>query len=414
MNDLAAAKPRAGIDPHALRRQFPIYQNNPGLVFLDSGASAQKPAAVIDGVAEFYRRDYANVHRGVYQLSQRSTDAFETARETTRAFLNAADANEIVFTRGATESVNLVAQSWGWAFLKPGDEIIVSDLEHHSNFVPWQMICERMGARFRVAPTGPDGGFDLAAFESMLSLRTKMVAVTHVSNVTGAILPVERIVELAHAKGAKVLVDGCQAIPRMPVDVRAIGCDFYVFSGHKAYGPSGIGVLWGRYDLLAAMPPWQTGGGMITQVTAEHTDFQEPPHRFEAGTPDISGAHGLKLAIDFIEGLGREVIRDHEDELTGYAIDRLSRIDGLTLVPGGQRRLSVLSFNLDGVHPHDVGTVLDQQGVAVRVGHHCAQPLMDKLGIAGTVRASLGVYNDRDDIDRLATAVEACREMFSR
>ncbi|MFZ2005559.1 MAG: cysteine desulfurase [Stellaceae bacterium] len=414
MNDLAAAKPRAGIDPHALRRQFPIYQNNPGLVFLDSGASAQKPAAVIDGVAEFYRRDYANVHRGVYQLSQRSTDAFETARETTRAFLNAADANEIVFTRGATESVNLVAQSWGWAFLKPGDEIIVSDLEHHSNFVPWQMICERMGARFRVAPTGPDGGFDLAAFESMLSLRTKMVAVTHVSNVTGAILPVERIVELAHAKGAKVLVDGCQAIPRMPVDVRAIGCDFYVFSGHKAYGPSGIGVLWGRYDLLAAMPPWQTGGGMITQVTAEHTDFQEPPHRFEAGTPDISGAHGLKLAIDFIEGLGREVIRDHEDELTGYAIDRLSRIDGLTLVPGGQRRLSVLSFNLDGVHPHDVGTVLDQQGVAVRVGHHCAQPLMDKLGIAGTVRASLGVYNDRDDIDRLAAAVEACREMFSR
>jgi cysteine desulfurase/selenocysteine lyase len=414
MNDLAAIRPRMPIDPRALRREFPVYENNPGLVFLDSGASAQKPASVIDGVAEFYRRDYANVHRGVYQLSQRSTDHFEAGRETTRAFLNAADPNEIVFTRGATESINLVAQSWGPVFVKAGDEIIVSDLEHHSNFVPWQMLCQRVGARLVVAPTDASGGFDLAAFEALLSPRTKMVAVVHVGNVTGAILPVERIVELAHGKGALVLIDGCQAIPRMPVDVRAIGCDFYAFSGHKAYGPSGIGVLWGRYDLLAAMPPWQTGGGMITQVTLEKTEFQEPPHRFEAGTPDISGAVGLKLALDFIEGLGRDRIREHEDELTGYAIDRLSRIGGLNLLNAGQRRLSVLSFNLDGVHPHDVGTVLDQHGVAVRVGNHCAQPLMDKLGIAGAVRASLGVYNDRDDIDRLAAAVEACREMFSR
>jgi cysteine desulfurase/selenocysteine lyase len=414
MASLVAAKPRAMLDPQALRREFPIYRNNPGLVFLDSGASAQKPAVVIDGVAEFYRRDYANVHRGVYQLSQRSTDHFEAARETTRAFLNAADANEIVFTRGATESINLVAQSWGLAFVNFGDEIVVSDLEHHSNFVPWQMLCERVGARLVVAPTDSTGGLDLARFETLLSTRTKMVAVTHVSNVTGAVLPIERIVALAHAKGATVLVDGCQAIPRMPVDVRALGCDFYVFSGHKVYGPSGIGVLWGRYGLLAAMPPWQTGGGMITQVTAAHTDFQDPPHRFEAGTPDISGAVGLKLALDFVEGLGREAIREHEEALTGYAIDRLSRIPDLHLLDGGQRRLSVLSFNLDGVHPHDVGTVLDQHGVAVRVGHHCAQPLMDKLGIAGTVRASLGVYNDRDDIDALAAAVEACREMFSR
>jgi cysteine desulfurase/selenocysteine lyase len=414
MNDVSATRLRAALDPQALRREFPIYRNNPGLVFLDSGASAQKPESVIDGVAEFYRRDYANVHRGVYRLSQRSTDAFEVAREKTRAFLNAADVNEIVFVRGATEAVNLVAQSWGPQFVEAGDEIVVSDLEHHSNFVPWQMLCQRMGAKLLVAPTDPSGGFDLAAFEAMLSGRTKMVAVTHVSNVTGTIVPVERIVELAHAQGAKVLVDGCQAIPRMPVDVRAIGCDFYVFSGHKAYGPSGIGVLWGRYELLAAMPPWQTGGGMITLVTQERTEFQEPPHRFEAGTPDISGAMGLGLALDFIEGLGRDAIREHERELTGYAIDRLSRIPGLNLLPGGQRRLSVLSFNLDGVHPHDVGTVLDQHGIAVRVGHHCAQPLMDKLGIAGTVRASLGVYNDRDDIDRLAAAVEACREMFSR
>jgi cysteine desulfurase/selenocysteine lyase len=414
MNDMAGAKSRAVLDPQALRREFPIYQNNPGLVFLDSGASAQKPAVVIDGIADYYRRDYANVHRGVYQLSQRSTDAFEEARETTRAFMNAADVNEIVFTRGATESINLVAQSWGPAFVKAGDEIIVSDLEHHSNFVPWQMLCERVGAQLFVAPTDASGGFDLAAFEALLSPSTKMVAVTHVSNVTGAILPVKRIVALAHAKGAKVLVDGCQAIPRMPVDVQAIGCDFYAFSGHKAYGPSGVGVLWGRYELLAAMPPWQTGGGMITTVTLERTEFQDPPHRFEAGTPDMSGAVGLKLAFDFIERLGREAIREHEEALTGYAIDRLSRIPGLNLLAGGQQRLSVLSFTLDGVHPHDVGTVLDQHGVAVRVGNHCAQPLMDKLGIAGAVRASFGVYNDRDDIDALAAAIEACREMFSR
>jgi cysteine desulfurase/selenocysteine lyase len=419
MNDLAVTKPRGIIDPRpidplTLRREFPVYRNNPGLVFLDSGASAQKPEVVIEGVAEFYRRDYANVHRGVYQLSQRSTDAFEAARETTRVFLNAGDVSEVVFTRGATESINLVAQSWGPAFVKDGDEIIVSDLEHHSNFVPWQMLCERVGARLRVAPIDASGGFDLAAFEAMLGPRTKMVAATHVSNVSGAILPVERIAELAHEVGARVLVDGCQAVPRMPVDVRAIGCDFYVFSGHKAYGPSGIGVLWGRYQLLAAMPPWQTGGGMITLVTPERTEFQGPPHRFEAGTPDISGAVGLKLALDFIESLGREAIREHEEELTGYAIDRLSRIADLNLVAAGQRRLSVLSFNLAGIHPHDVGTVLDQHGVAVRVGHHCAQPLMDKLGVAGTVRASLGVYNDRDDIDALAAAVEACREMFSQ
>ncbi|MBV8777248.1 MAG: cysteine desulfurase, partial [Alphaproteobacteria bacterium] len=258
------------------------------------------------------------------------------------------------------------------------------------------------------------GGFDLAAFEALVSDRTKMVALTHVSNVTGTIVPVERVVELAHARDAKVLVDGCQAIPRMPVDVQALGCDFYAFSGHKAYGPSGIGVLWGRYALLERMPPWQTGGGMITQVTAGHTEFQPPPHRFEAGTPDISGAMGLGLALDFIESLGREAIQDHELELTGYALDRLSRIPGVELLKAGQQRQSVLSFNLAGVHPHDVGTVLDQHGVAVRVGHHCAQPLMDKHGIAGTVRVSLGVYNDRNDIDRLAAAVEACREMFSR
>jgi cysteine desulfurase/selenocysteine lyase len=402
------------IDVRALRQQFPVFERNPGLVFLDSGASAQKPAVVIDGIAGFYRSDYANVHRGVYGLSQRSTDAFEAAREAVRGFLNAADEREIVFVRGATEAINLVSHAWGGKFLKAGDEIVISDLEHHSNLVPWQMACERAGAKLRVAPTDETGEFDLAPFEALLSPRTRMVAVTHVSNVTGTVMPVETITRLAHRHGALVLVDGCQAIPRMPVDVRAIGCDFYAFSGHKVYGPSGIGVLYGRYEALDAIPPWETGGGMITSVEYAHTEFQEPPHRFEAGTPDIAGAVGLGMALGFVESLGRAAIREHEAELTGYAVDALSRIPGLRLVKGGQRQMSVLSFNLDGVHPHDVGTVLDQHDVAVRVGHHCAQPLMDKLGVAGTVRASFGVYNDRADIDRLAAAIEACREMFSR
>ena len=403
-----------GFDPRQLRREFPIFERNPGLVFLDSGASAQKPRQVIDGLAEFYRNDYANVHRGVYQLSARSTDRFEEARETVRAFLNAADEREIVFVRGATEAINLVAQSWGPAHVKPGDEVVISDLEHHSNLVPWQMVCERVGARLVVAPTDATGEFDLGQFETLLSPRTRLVAVTHISNVTGALLPVARIAELAHARGAPVLIDGCQAVPRLPVDVQALGCDFYAFSGHKAYGPSGIGVLYGRWDALLSMPPWQSGGGMITNVTYPQTEFQEPPHRFEAGTPDIAGAVGLAQAFDFIEGIGRAAIREHEAALTGYGVDRLSRIPGVQLVGGGQRRLSIFSFNLDGVHPHDVGTVLDQHNVAVRVGHHCAQPLMDKLGIPGTVRVSLGVYNDEADIDRLAEAVEACREMFER
>jgi cysteine desulfurase/selenocysteine lyase len=404
----------AALDVKLLRREFPVFDAHPDLVFLDSGASAQKPRSVIDGVAEFYRSEYANVHRGVYALSARSTDRFEEAREKVRAFLNAKDEREIVFVRGATEAINLVAQSGGPAFLQEGDEVIVTELEHHSNFVPWQMLCQRVGAKLVMAPIDPTGGLDLAALDALLNARTKMVAVTHVSNVGGALLPVERIAQLAHAKGAKVLIDGCQSVPRMPVDVQALGCDFYVFSGHKAYGPSGIGVLWGRYDLLASMPPWQTGGGMITTVTLANTEFQDPPHRFEAGTPDISGAVGLGYAIDFIEAIGRDAILEHEEALTGYGVDRLSRIPGVELVGAGQRRLSILSFNVDGVHPHDVGTVLDQHNVAVRVGHHCAQPLMDRLGVAGTVRASFGVYNDDADVDRLVAAIEAAREMFCR
>ena len=401
-------------DPRLLRREFPIFANNPGLVFLDSGASAQKPASVIDCVADYYRTDYANVHRGVYRLSARSTELFEEAREKVRRFLNAAEASEIVFVRGATEAINLVSQSWGAAFLKAGDEVLISELEHHSNIVPWQMLRDSLGIGLVVAPIDATGGLDLAKFEALLSPRTRLVALTHIANATGALVPIETVIRLAHRQGAKVLIDGCQAAPRLPVDVQALGCDFYAFSGHKTYGPTGIGVLYGRRELLSAMPPWQGGGEMILNVTFEKTEFQDPPHRFEAGTPDISGAIGLGAAIDFIEALGRGSILEHEEALTGYGVDRLSRISGLQLLGAGQRRLGILSFDLEGVHPHDLAQVLDQHHVAVRAGHHCAQPLLESLGYPATTRASLGVYNDERDIDRLAEAIETAREMFRR
>ena len=403
-----------GFDPRRLRREFPIFASNPDLVFLDSGASAQKPRSVIDRISDYYRTDYANVHRGVYRLSARSTELFEEAREKVRCFLNAADRREIVFVRGATEAINLVAQSWGAAFLRAGDEILISELEHHSNIVPWQMLRDRLGIRLMVAPIDATGGLDLAGFEARLSPRTRLVAITHLANATGALVPVETVIRLAHRQGAKVLIDGCQAAPRLPVDVQTLGCDFYAFSGHKTYGPTGIGVLYCRHEMLSAMPPWQGGGEMILSVTFEKTEFQDPPHRFEAGTPDISGAIALGTAIDFIEELGRDNILEHEEALTGYGVDRLSRIRGLRLLGAGQRRLGILSFDLEGVHPHDLATVLDRHHVAVRAGHHCAQPLMERLGLAGTTRASLGVYNDECDIDALAAAIEAGREMFAR
>jgi len=403
-----------GFDPPVLRREFPIFANNPELVFLDSGASAQKPRAVIDRIAEYYRTDYANVHRGIYRLSARSTELYEEAREKVRRFLNAADPREIVFVRNTTEAINLVAQSWGPAFLKEGDEVLISVLEHHSNIVPWQLLRDRIGVRLVVAPIDATGGLDLAAFEAQLSPRTRLVAITHVANATGAVVPVETIVRLAHAKGAQVLIDGSQAAPRLPVDVRALGCDFYAFTGHKAYGPTGIGVLYGRYELLTEMPPWQGGGEMILHVSFDKTEYQDPPHRFEAGTPNIAGAIGLGAAIDFIEELGREGILEHEEALTDYGVDRLSRIPGVKLLDAGQRRLGILSLDMEGVHPHDVAQVLDQHHVAVRAGDHCAQPLMEWFGLSGTTRASLGVYNDERDIDRLVAAVGAAREMFAR
>ncbi len=406
------AVPSGSLDPRAVRRDFPIFERNPGLVFLDSGASAQKPKAVIDGVAEYYRSDYANVHRGVYRLSARSTELYEEAREKVRRFLNAADAREIVFVRNATEAINLVAQSWGATFLKPGDEVLITEMEHHANIVPWQLLRDRIGLKLVVAPLDATGGLDMAKFESLLSARTKLVAVTHIANVTGAVLPVESIVRLAHARGAKVLLDGCQAAPRLPVDVRAIDCDFYAFSGHKAYGPTGIGVLYGKKAILDVMPPWQGGGDMILEVTFEKTTFQEPPHRFEAGTPDISGAIGLGLALDYLEDLGRDAILEHEEALTGYGVDRLSAIPGVRLIGAGQRRLAILSVDVEGIHPHDLATILDQHQVAIRAGHHCAQPLLDRLGLAATARASLGVYNDESDIDALVDAIKAAQKMF--
>jgi len=406
------AKPT--LDPRAVKRDFPIFATNPGLVFLDTAASAQKPAAVIDEVSEFYRTDYANIHRGVYRLSARSTERYEAARATVQRFLNAADRREIVFVRNATEAINLVAASWGTANLRPGDEVLVTELEHHANIVPWQLIRARTGLKLVAAPIDATGGLDMVAFERLLGPRTRLVAVTQLANATGALTPVEAIVRLAHQHGAKVLIDGCQAAPRLPIDVQALGCDFYVFSGHKTYGPTGIGVLWARRELLEAMPPYQGGGDMILNVTFEETIFQEPPSRFEAGTPDISGAIGLARALDYIEALGRDAIAAHEAELTGYGVDRLSRMKGVRVVGAGQRRFAIFSFDVEGVHPHDLAQVLDQNGVAVRAGHHCAQPLLDKLGLAATTRASLGIYNDESDIEALARAIERAQAMFQR
>jgi cysteine desulfurase/selenocysteine lyase len=405
---------RPAFDPRRVREDFPIFRNNPGMVFLDTAASAQKPQAVIDAISNFYAHDYANVHRGVYALSQRATDRFEAGRLAAQRFLNAGDAREIVFVRGASEGINLVAQSWGPASLERGDEIIVTEFEHHSNIVPWQMLRERLGIVLKVAPMDPTGGLDLAAFEALLSPRTRLVAITHVANGTGAVMPIEAVIRLAHAQGALVLIDGCQAAPRMPVDVQALDCDFYVFSGHKTYGPSGIGVLYGKGALLDAMPPWQGGGEMILEVTFAKTTYKETPHKFEAGTPDITGADGLAAALDYMERLGRDNILAHEERLTEYAERRLAELPGVRLMGAGNRRLAVLSFEVDGVHAHDLATILDRHQVAVRAGNHCAQPLMARLGVAATARASFGVYNDEADVDALVEAIKAAQELFQR
>lgn len=403
---------RGGFDPALVRQDFPIFERNPGLVFLDTAASAQKPRAVIDGVAEYYRSDYANVHRGVYGLSARSTERFEAARERVRWFLNAADCAEVVFVRGATEAINLVAQSWGAAFLKAGDQVLISELEHHANIVPWQMLRDRLGIELVVAPITEDGGLDMAAFAQLLTARTALVAITQIANVTGAVVPVDQVIRLAHGAGALVLIDGCQAVPRMPVDVQAMDCDFYVFSGHKCYGPSGIGALYAKRAILDAMPPWQGGGDMIRTVTFAKTTYQDAPQRFEAGTPDISGAIGLAMALDFMDSLGLDAIRDHEAALTSHARAVLAAIPGVEIIGSGGCGLGVVSFVVDDIHPHDLATIFDQQGVAVRAGQHCAQPLMDRLGLSATVRASFGVYNNETDVEALADALRSARRLF--
>ncbi|MGB8364045.1 MAG: aminotransferase class V-fold PLP-dependent enzyme [Rhizomicrobium sp.] len=402
----------AGFDPREVRAEFPVFANNPGLVFLDTAASAQKPRAVIDGLADYYRSDYANVHRGVYGLSARSTTRFEAARETVRRFINAGDTSEIVFVRGATEGINLVAHSWGGTFLKAGDQVLISELEHHANIVPWQLLRERVGIELVVTPIDCDGGFNVAEFQRRLTPRTKLVAITHVANVTGHVTPIGSIIRLAHVAGAKVLIDGCQAVPRIPVDMRALDCDFYVFSGHKCYGPTGIGVLYGKRELLNVMPPWQGGGDMILTVSYEKTTYQDPPQRFEAGTPDISGAIGLDIALRFMESVGLDAIYDHESALTDYAIRSLSSVAGVRIVSSGGNGIGVVSFSVDGIHPHDLATIFDDHNVAIRAGHHCAQPLMEKLGLPATARASFGVYNDETDVDALIAAVESAQAIF--
>ncbi|GGE18453.1 cysteine desulfurase [Polymorphobacter glacialis] len=386
----------------------------PGLAgnwaYLDTAATAQKPQVVIDAIAKAYGPDYATVHRGVYERSATMTLRFEEARESVARFIGAASASEIVFVRGATEGINLVAQSWGQR-LVAGDRILLSALEHHSNIVPWQLLRDRTGIEIDVAPLTVDGRIDVDALEALLTPRTKLVSIAHVSNVLGSVADVARISRAAHAAGALVLVDGCQAAARIVIDVQALGADFYVFSGHKLYGPTGIGVLWGRADLLDSMPPWQGGGAMIETVSFEKTTYAPPPQRFEAGTPHITGVMGLAAAIDYVQAIGIEAISAHEATLVKAARAALSRINSVTLF-GPDDSAGILSFAIEGVHPHDIGTILDESGVAIRAGHHCAQPLMNVLGVPATARASFGVYNDLDDVARLAAGVERVTRIF--
>jgi len=412
-----APEPRAArtYDVDAIRRDFPILSTRvygKPLVYLDNAASAQKPMAVIEAEQRVYESLYANIHRGVHYLSVHATDAYDAARETARAFLNAESAHEIIFVRGTTEAVNLVAQTYGRQNVGAGDEVLITALEHHSNIVPWQLLCEEKGARLAVAPIDDSGALELGAFEKMLSPKTRIVSVAHLSNALGTILPVRRIVELAHARGIPVFVDGAQAAPRMPVDVRALDVDFYAFSSHKIYGPTGVGVLYGKTALLEAMPPYQGGGDMIRSVTFEKTTFNDLPYKFEAGTPNIAGGIAFGAALDYVNRLGLTAIEAHEHDLLAYATAALSEIAGLTIVGTAREKAGVLSFVLEGVHPHDIGTVLDREGIAIRTGHHCAQPVMDRFGLPATARASFGLYNTRDEVDALVAGIHKVIGMF--
>jgi cysteine desulfurase / selenocysteine lyase len=411
----AVSAPAADREFARYRADFPILAqqiHGKPLAYLDNGASSQRPRAVLDAERRYAEELHANVHRGVHTLSQRATDAFEGARERIRLFLNARSTREIIFTRGTTEGINLVAQSYARPRLEPGDEILISWLEHHANIVPWQMVTAATGARLVVAPISRRGELELEAFRALLSDRTRLVAVAHVSNALGTVLPVREIVALAHARGVPVLLDGAQAVPHMAIDVRALDCDFYAFSGHKLYGPTGIGVLYGRESLLESMPPWQGGGDMILTVSFGATTYNALPFKFEAGTPHIGGAVGLAAAVDYVDAIGLGRIAAFERALLEYASERLAAIEGLTIVGTARDKASLVSFTLEGVHPHDLGTILDQEGIAIRSGHHCAMPVMEFFGVPATARASFAFYNTRAEIDRLAAAVAAARALF--
>jgi cysteine desulfurase/selenocysteine lyase len=418
----AAAVPIRGkaanrsFDVERIRKDFPILQtkvHGHPLVYLDNAATSQKPRAVIDALVRYYEGENANIHRGVHYLSQIATEEFEKARETVRAFVNAARASEIIFTRGTTEALNLVAQTYGKTNVGAGDEVLITAMEHHSNIVPWQMLCAEKGAKLRVAPMNDEGELLLAEYEKLLSAKTKVVAVGHVSNALGTINPVKQMIAAAHANGAVVVVDGAQAVPHLKVDVQDLDADFYAFSGHKMYGPTGIRVLYGKQALLEAMPPYQGGGDMISSVTFEKTTYNKVPHKFEAGTPDMAGVAGLMAAIDYMNGIGIEKIAAHEHELLEYATEVIGAIEGVRLIGTAREKAGVLSFVLDEVHPHDIGTILDQQGIAVRTGHHCAQPVMDRFGIPATVRASFAMYNTKGEVDALALGIRKVREVFA-
>jgi len=413
---LRATPPAAAFDVEAVRQDFPVlHQEVHGkpLAYLDSAASAQRPSQVIEAMGEYYRRDHANVHRGVHTLSQRATEAFEGAREKISAFINAQSSREVIFTRGTTEAINLVAQSWGRTNVGPGDEIVISHLEHHANIVPWQMLCEQTGATLRVIPMTQSGEIDLAAAETIIGSRTRLLAFGHVSNALGTIHPVAALVKLARAAGALVLLDGAQGVPHMRVDVQALDCDFYAFSGHKLFGPTGIGVLWGREALLRDMPPWQGGGDMILSVSFEKTTYNDLPWKFEAGTPHIAGAIGLGAAIDYLEQIDFDAAAAWEQELLHYGTATLGAVDGLRIIGTAPHKAAVISFALEDVHPHDIGTIVDHAGIAIRTGHHCAMPVMEYYGVPATARASFAFYNTKDEIDRLATALLQAREVFA-
>src|SRR5687767_12514847 len=406
----------AAFDVQKIRRDFPILSqkiHGKPLVYLDNAATTQKPQAVIDAMVRSYAEDNANIHRGVHLLSERATRAYEESRIKVQKFLNAPDVREIIFVRGTTEAINLVAQTFGRANIGKGDEVLITEMEHHSNIVPWQLICEEKGAQLKVIPITDEGELRMDLVDSLLSDRTKIVAVVHVSNALGTINPITTIVEKAHARGIPVLVDGAQAVAHMPVDVQALGCDFYALSGHKLFGPTGIGVLWGRLPLLESMPPYQGGGDMISAVTFKKTTYNEVPNKFEAGTPNIAGSVGLGAAIDYMNGVDFESLQAYEDELLAYGTNALSSLTGIRMVGTATRKSSILSFVMDDVHPHDIGTILDQEGVAIRTGHHCTQPLMERLCVPATARASLALYNTKEEIDALVGALARVREIFA-